>query len=141
MIGLALLIAAATQSAAPPVIRTPPPVIVMPKRPTTGDPLAGITAEGRAAIRAQMPIESARREAAQSRVAAAHLRLMGVMAKRPMDIGALRAALDARDTEVDSNRRAQTAAAIELMSKLTESDRQIVARALLSDGDRSPLAR
>ncbi|QNN65481.1 hypothetical protein H9L12_02435 [Sphingomonas rhizophila] len=131
----ALLVAAQAVAPQPVTVVRTPPVVAVP-----ADPLAGMTAAGRALVTAQLPVQRALKEADAQAIAAAHQQVVAVLARRPMDLAALRTALAARDAAVDTARRAQSQRAIDLMAKLVEADRQIVARALLADGAATPAA-
>lgn len=127
MMLLSLLLAVAQ---APPVI-TP----VRPPSLTLGrgamDPLAGLSATGRAIVQAEMPIENQRQRERQARYAGAMASLRSALGARPISLAAVRQALADRDRILDENRRAQSAAAVALMQRLSEEDRRIVGQAII----------
>jgi hypothetical protein len=110
---------------AQPIVRTLPAVTA------TQDPLAGLSSAGRAIVEAEMPIENQRQRGRQARYAAAMAALKRTLSQRPLNLPAVQRALADRDRILDENRRAQSAAAIRLMGRLSEEDRRIVGQAIV----------
>ena len=67
----------------------------------------------------------------QARYAAAMTALKSALSTRPISLAAVQQALANRDRILDENRRAQSAAAVALMQRLSEADRRIVGQAIV----------
>ena len=125
MIEYALALAAALQAPA-----KPPLIVVAPPSGAVVDPFAGMSAAGRAIVQAEMPLEAQRQRDRQARYDAAMAKLKSALAATPIDLAAVQTALADRDRILDENRRAQSAAAVALMGRLSESDRRVVGQAI-----------
>ncbi|NJC33610.1 hypothetical protein GGR88_001084 [Sphingomonas jejuensis] len=85
---------------------------------------------GRAVLQQSMADNEVQARGFAERSAAASEMIEAAAVRRPFDLQALRAALETRDA-VDVDRlRARTARGIELLSRLSEADREIVLRVI-----------
>jgi len=125
VVALALAQAPSTAAARPPA-----PVIVTPSAIDPVRSLGRLSPGGRAALNAEMKAERTRMRADVRRARAAHLAVRRASLRRPLDLAALRAAMEARDALQYDMRRSRTRSAIAFLERLSPADRALVAGAV-----------
>ena len=126
---LVLLTAALGQMAAMPPIRTAP-VVVPPALQTYARMLGALTPDGKRLLQAERSAQIVRVRADVPRMRAAHRAVQLASLRRPLDLAAIRSAMEARDRLQYEIRQSSTRSAIAFLERLSPADRALVAGSL-----------
>ena len=135
---LVFLTAALGQVAAMPTIRTAP-VIVTPAPPSNARMLGALSPGGKRLLQAERNAQLARVRADVPRMRAAHRAVQRASLRRPLDLAAIRSAMEARDRLQYEIRQSYTRSAIAFLERLSPSDRALVAGSVA--GTTAPVRR
>ena len=105
--------------------------------PSDASPLAGVSEAARGRLAQEKQADTARRTELRREMIAAQEAIARALATEPLDMAALKAALERRDQVMAQSRSKVTLAVIELLSDIPPGERMTVAKALI-ESDSAP---